>query len=160
MIGDNLKTVGTSKNVIQSISSKLVEPGSCEAKQPPGRPRKTAASEDWWIGNESKENRFATATAICKRANANLGIKISRDTNSWILNEINLNSRVASTNPYISKKNKMSRLKFPTEHVVWPEEQLDCVHFRNESTCSVVTGEDSFDTVLRNDICSNALKVV
>ena len=36
-------------------------------------------------------------------------------------NEINLNSRVASTKPYISKKNKMSRLKFATEHVIWTE---------------------------------------
>ena len=41
------------------------------------------------------------------------GFKISRRTISRKLNEINLNSRVASTKPYISKKNKMSRLKLP-----------------------------------------------
>ena len=34
---------------------------------------------------------------------------------------------------YISKKNKMSLLKFATEHVIWTEEQWDCVHFSGES---------------------------
>ena len=43
-----------------------------------------------------------------------------------------LNSRVSSTKAYI-KKNKMSWLKLSTEHVIWTEEQLDCVHFSNES---------------------------
>ena len=33
----------------------------------------------------------------------------------------------------MSKKNKMSRLKFATEHVIWTEEQWDCVPFSNES---------------------------
>ena len=79
-----------------------------------------------------KKDQFATATAICKRANADFGIKISRYTISQGLNEINLNSQVASTKPYISKKNKMSRLKFATEHI-WTEEHWDCVHFSDES---------------------------
>ena len=38
------------------------------------------------------------------------------------LNEIGLNRGVASTKPHISKKNKMSQLKFATEHVIWTEE--------------------------------------
>ena len=74
-IMDISKTVGKSKSVIHSILRKLGETGSCEDKKPPGRPRKTTAREDRWIGNESKKNRFATATAISKRTNANLGIK-------------------------------------------------------------------------------------
>ena len=78
-------------------------------------------------------NRFATATTISKRDNDNIGIKISRHTISRRLNEINLNSRVASTKPYISKKNKMSRLKFASEHVMWTEEQWDCAPFSDES---------------------------
>ena len=80
-----------------------------------------------------KKDRFVTATAIFKRANADLDIKISRHSISRRLNEINLNSRVASTKPYISKKNKMSRLKFASEHVIWTEEQWDCVPFRDDS---------------------------
>ena len=52
----------------------------CEAKKPPGRPRKTTIKEDRWIGNELKKDRFMTTTAISKRANAKLGIKISRHT--------------------------------------------------------------------------------
>ena len=96
--------MGKSKSVIYSILRKPEETGSCEAKKPPDKSRKTTAREDRWIGNESKKGQFVTATAISKRANANLGIKISRHTISRRLNEINLDSRVASTKPYISKK--------------------------------------------------------
>ena len=62
---------------------------------------------------------FAIATTISKRANSNVGIKISRHTISRRLNEINLNSQVASTKPYISKKNKISQLKY----IIFTEEQ-------------------------------------
>ena len=53
-IGDISKTGEKSKNVIHSILKKLEETGSCEAKKPPGRPRKTTARENRWIGHESK----------------------------------------------------------------------------------------------------------
>ena len=143
-IGDILKTVGKSKSVIHSILRKLEETGSCEAKKPPGWPRKITAREDRWIGNETKKDGIATATAISKRANTNLGIKIPRHTISWRFNEINLNSRVASMKPYISKKNKMSRLKFATEHVIWTEEQWDCVHFSDESKFNLFSCDKRF----------------
>ena len=47
---------------------------------------------------------------------------------------------------YISKKNKMSQLKFAIKYVIWTKEQWDSIHFSDESslTCSVVTGEGSF----------------
>ena len=122
-IGDISKTVGKSKNAIHSTLKKLVDTGSCEAKEPPGRPRKTIAREDRLIDNQSKKDQFATATIISKRAYANLDIKISSHTISWRLNEIILNSRVASTKPYTSKKNNMTRLKFDTELVIWTDEQ-------------------------------------
>ena len=35
--------------------------------------------------------------------------------------------------PYISKKNKMSRLKFATKHVIWTEEQWDSIPFSDKS---------------------------
>ena len=50
-IKDISKTVGESKSVIHSILRKLEETGSCNAKKPPGRSRKTTAREDRWIGN-------------------------------------------------------------------------------------------------------------
>ena len=95
--------------------------------------RKTTAREDRWMGNESKNDRFATVTTVSKRANANPSIKISRHTNSRGINKINLNSCVASTKPYISKKNKMSLLKFAPKYIISTEEQWDCVYFSNES---------------------------
>ena len=75
-------------------------------------------------------NQFTTTIAISKRANANLGIKISKHTR---LNEINLKSWVAFIKPYILKRAKMSWLKFVTEHIIWTEERWDCAHFSDES---------------------------
>ena len=46
----------------------------------------------------------------------------------------------------------MSRLKFASEHVIWTEAMTESL------TCSVVTGEGSFDTILRHDICLSVLK--
>ena len=66
-----------------------------------------------------KKDRFATVTTLSKSANSSFGVKISRHIISWSLNEINLKSRVASTKPYISKKNKMSRLKFAPNLQGW-----------------------------------------
>ena len=89
--------------------------------------------EKEWLLMNKKKDRFATATGISKRLNSNLGIKVSRQTISWRLNKIDLNCRVASTMPYISKKNKMSRSKFAAEHVIWIEEKWCCVFFSDES---------------------------
>ena len=75
-----------------------------------------------------KKDRFVTETAISKRSNANFRIKISRNTISRRLREINLTNRVAFTKPYISKKNKMSRLKFATEHVICLVKQWNYVY--------------------------------
>ena len=133
MFVDISKAEGKSKSIIHSILRKLEETGSCEAKKPRSRLRKITTREDRWIGNESKKDWFVTATTISKRANANLGIKISMHTISQRHNEINLNSWVTSMKPYISEKNKMNWLKFATEHIIWTEEQWDCVHFSNES---------------------------
>ena len=33
---------------------------------------------------------------------------------------------------YISRNNKMSRLKFSTEHIIWTEEEWDYIHFSDE----------------------------
>ena len=51
----------------------------------------------------------------------------------------------------------MSRLKFATEHVILTV-GLFISAISQSLTYSVVTGEDSFDAVLRNDIRLNALK--
>ena len=68
-----------------------------------------------------------------KELTLNLALKYQGTLFPLRLNEINPNSRVASTKPYICKKNKMSWLKFATEYVIWMDEQCDCVHFSDES---------------------------
>ena len=124
-----------------------------------GRGKLQQGKTDGLVMNKKKD-RFATATAISKRANTNLGIKTSRHTISRRFSEINLNSQVASTKPYISKKNKMSRLKFATRHVIRTENsRIAFLSAISQSlACSVVTGEGSFDAVLRNDIRLSAQK--
>ena len=59
--------------------------------------------------------------------------------------------------PYISKKKKRSRLKFISEYVIW----IVFISAMHQSlTCSLVTEEGSFVTVLRNNIHLSALKAV
>ena len=89
-------------------------------------------------------DRFATAVAISKRANANLCIKISKHTISRRVNEINL--KWADWNLPL---NTLYRLK--NSGVVFISAMSQSL------TCSVVT-EGSFDAVLRNDIHLSALK--
>ena len=74
-IGDISKTVGKAKSVIHNIFRKL-ETGSCEAKKPPCRPRKTTAREERYISNESKKDLFATATLSLKERMFTLALKI------------------------------------------------------------------------------------
>ena len=112
-------TLGKSKSGIHSILRKLEETGSWEAKKPVGMSRKTTAMEDRWIGYElKKDNGFETATANCINVNTIFGSKISRHTISRRLNKINLNIQVAFTKPYISKRNKMTQVKFANEQVI------------------------------------------
>ena len=107
-----------SKSVIHSILRKHGGTGFCKAKKHlAGLGKLLNGKTDRLVMNKKKD-RFTTATAISKRAHANLSIKISRHTIYRRCNKINLNSREASTKPYISKAKKMSRLKFATEHVI------------------------------------------
>ena len=162
LIGNISKTVGKSNSVIYSILRKLEETESCEAKKQPCRPRKTTAREDKWIGNESKKDRIATTTTISKRANAKLGIKILRHTISQRLNEINLNSWVASTKPYILKRTKWANWNLSLNMSYGLKNSgIVFISMMSQSlTCLVVTGEGSFDIVLRNNVPLSALKSV
>ena len=121
----------TSNSVVHSILRNLEETWSCEDKKYHACLGKLLQGKIW-IGNELKKDRFVTATTISKSANTNLGIKIPKHTISRRLNAINLNSLVASTKPYISKKNKM-KLKVATEHDIWTAEVWYCVYFRDVS---------------------------
>ena len=112
-----------SKIVVHGILKRFEKTGSCEAKKPPGRPRKTTARDDRWITLKFKKDRFATATDISKKARDYLGIKVSRHTISQRLNEEHLIARAPSTKPFISKKNQLAHKKFATEHVTWTEDQ-------------------------------------
>ena len=64
---------------------------SCQDKKPPDRPRNASARKKDGLVMNKKKAQFATATAISKSANTNLGVKISKHTISRRLDEINWN---------------------------------------------------------------------
>ena len=66
-IGDIANIVKKSKSVIHGILKKFDETGSCEAKKPPGRPRKSTSREDRFITLQAKKERFTTAAHIAKK---------------------------------------------------------------------------------------------
>ena len=74
-IGEIADIVRKSKSVVHGILKRFKKTGSCEAKKPPGRPRKTTARDDKWITLKSKKDQFATATDISKARDYH-GIKV------------------------------------------------------------------------------------
>ena len=131
--GDIANIVKKSKSVIHGILKKFDETGSCEAKKPPGSPRKTTSREDRFIALQAKKDTFTTAAGIAHMIKDNLGVNVSRHTVLRRLNEQRLMARTPSTKPFISKKNQLARKKFAIEHVTWTENQWNCVYFSDES---------------------------
>ena len=161
LIRDILKPVGKFKSIIHSILRKLEETGSCVAKEPPGRPWKTPAWEDRWIGNEYKKRIDLRQQMLSrKELILTLAIEISRHTISQRHNEINLNSQVASMKAYISKRTKWTNWNLPLNMSDGLENSgIVFISTMSQSfTCSVVTGEGLFETFVRNDIHLCALK--
>ena len=74
-IGDISKSVWISKSFIHGVLRKIQETGSCEAKKPPGRPRKTTEMEDRWIGKESKRIDLRQKPLYQKELMLNLALK-------------------------------------------------------------------------------------
>ena len=99
-IGDIANIVKKSKSVIHGILKKFDETGSCEAKKPPGRPRKTTSREDRFITLQAKKDRFTTAAEIANKIKDNLGVHVSRYKVSRRLNEQRLMARTPSTKPF------------------------------------------------------------
>ena len=79
-----------------------------------------------------KKNRFKTAAAISREISIQLGKPLSRKTVSHPLVEQQLLARAPVAKPLISSKNKMCRLTFVKEHVLWSQEKWQTVHFSDE----------------------------
>ena len=123
---------------------KLEETKSWETQKSPVRPSKT----DRLVSNESKKDRFATATAISKRANANLGIKISRHTISRRPKKINLNSRILT---FLKR----------TKWAVWNLPQNTSYGLKNNGILFILAVSQNLTysvVILRKDISLSALK--
>ena len=85
--------------------------------------------KDGWVINQKRidlqQQPLSLKEQMLTLAFRYQGTLFPKDLLKWILT-------VASTKLYISRKNKMSQLKFSTEHVTWTEVQWNCVHFSNE----------------------------
>ena len=79
------------------------------------------------------KDRVDTSMSISRALCEQTGKPIPRKTVSRRLNKKKLEARIPCHKLLISKKNQKVRLDFATEHIVWTEEQLNMVHFSDES---------------------------
>lgn len=125
-------------------TNKTVPRGSIESKPKPGRPRKSGAATDKLIRCFLK-NQFFTAVGIKKE---NPHVSISVRTIRRRLSEGKLHARRPAKKPFISKKNRRSRLDFATEHLNWTYDQWKQVLWSDESKFNMF-GSDGMKWVRR-----------
>lgn len=154
------RAVKRSVAVVHRVIDRYRNDKTIEAKPKTGRPRKTTSRLDRRIVNSSSKDRFRSAAEISKEFSANEGISLSRFTISRRLNEAKLEARKPATKPLISKRNRLARLKFAEEHVLWTEESWRRVHFSDESKFNLF-GSDGKNYVRRKigeRLSSNCVK--
>ena len=121
------------KNVVYRVISRFKADMTLEPKPRTGWPLMTIKQGDQMIVKMSLKDRFDIITSISCEFCEKAGKAISRKTVSCWLNKVKLAARIPCRKPLISKKNQKVRSDFPTEHIVWTEEQWDIVHFSDES---------------------------
>ena len=90
----------------------------------------------------SLKDCFDTATSISPSFCEQTGKPISRKTVSHRLNKEKLLARISCHKPLISEKNQKFCLDFATEHILWTEEQLNMIHFSDESKFKLFGSDD------------------
>ena len=116
----------------KKICSKLKLTGDCGRTPGSGRKRKTTERSDRFIAKSSKSG---TPT---KKENTNelknqTGVEVSTKTIQRRLREKGITWRKKSKKPFVSKKNRIARLKFAREHAGWSIEQWKRVVWSDES---------------------------
>ena len=113
---------GLSVNACYQALKHFNSTGSCLNKIRT-RCRKTSSREDRIIRRISEADRHKTAVDIHKEVASQLSSPIAVRTVQNRLNEFGFMGRVARKKPFISKKNKLERLKFANEHKEWTNDQ-------------------------------------
>ena len=158
-IRDISKTVVKSKSVIHNILRKLEEYGSCKVKKPPGCPKKSTSRKTYrFVMNQKRIDLWLQPLSL-KELMLILALKYQVTLFPWRLNEINLNSQEASKSFTFLKITKRADWNLPldTAYGLNNSEIMFISAMSQSLTNLVMTGEDSFEAVLRNNICLSAL---
>lgn len=123
------ETLDVHKSVVSRILSKCKKNGFVKTLPRTGRPRKTSKREDRAIERQATKNPFSSAPKI----KSTLGLNISTKTIKWRLAENNLFLRKPAKKPLLTKKQRISRLKFARDHIDWDIKKWSNVLFTDES---------------------------
>lgn len=118
---------------VSSIWSRWNARGSVKTKKIPGKPRKTTAGQNRLLVRQFKKDPFMTAVDLRRYAQDHLNITMSVRTARNILIRAGLRGRIPVKKPWISKKNRIARLKFAREHKDWTVQQWARVLWSDES---------------------------
>ena len=98
-----------------------------------GRPKKTSLRQDKLIRRLSTADPRRTAVDITKDLNEHYATDIHVSTTKRRLKDMGLHGRFGVKKPLISKKNRMTRLKFAQAHLNWTTAEWSRVLWSDES---------------------------
>lgn len=114
-----------------------------------GRKRKTTITTDRLIQRKLKLDRRKSASSVTSELENELGILISESTVRRRAHEVGLFGRVARKKPFVSKSNRLKRLKYAKEMLIQPFDYWDTVIWSDESKFNLF-GSDGKIMVWRN----------
>ena len=129
---------GLCDRTVRRIISAFKKTGKVDTKPHTGRPRKTTPRFDRRLKVLSMCNRFKTATKLRAELAQEGENTVSVRTVRRRLQNSGLRGCVAVKKPFISKVNKVKRLKFAKAHKNWTCEQWSRVLWTDESKFNLV----------------------
>ena len=104
------------RNTVQRIWKLWNDTHSVKPKKKTGRPRKTTPGQARLLVRQVKKDPFMTAVDLAQYAQDNLGLNMTALTARRLLIAAGLRGRIPAKKPWISKENRMARLKFAQDH--------------------------------------------
>ena len=133
------------RSTVSRTVQRFKETGSVASKKRAGRPRKLSAAQRRRIVVMSKRSRRSTSREL----SVALGVNIHSSTIRRVLLANGLRGCIARKKPFISRVNRMKRLKFARAHLHWTPEQWNNVLFSDEKKFNRL-GSDGRVYVRRN----------
>ena len=120
---------------IQRTSARWKATRSVKNKKKTGRPRKTTPRQARVLVRLVKKDPFLTVIDVQNYAQDNLNLTISHTTARRILASVGLRGRKPAKKPWISKKNRVARMKFAKDHEHWTVLQWSRILWKLRITC-------------------------